>query len=407
MKLGYCLSAFVFGCLLTVYMRSVPAQGNVAAETQVSTQSDQATTQEPQGSMTVPEVAVETAPFGSTESGQEVTKFSCTNSNGYSFDIIDYGATIIAMRAPDKEGLVENITLSCSDMEAYEACTSYFGCTVGRYCNRIAKGKFSIDGTEYTLATNNGDNHLHGGKVGFDKKIWAAEPMLDDSSAGVRFTLTSEDGDEGFPGNVEAVVEYSLNDDNELIVDYKASTDKPTHVNLTNHCYWNLAGAGSGDVMKQHLQLECDKYVEVNEDAIPTGNLPEVAGSIFDFNTMHAIGEKLEGTEEPGYDHCWVVRDYKAAEAELSDEHLVLAATAKDPESGRKMTVKTTMPGIQFYTGNFLDGQPGSGGFEKHGAFCLETQFYPDAPNQKDFPSSLLKPDAKYHHRTVHQFSVE
>lgn len=398
MKLGYALSAFIFGCLMTVYMGTIPAQGTKASAPVSVPQ----IAQEQQGNVTTMELAVEQSPFGSTADGKEVTKYTCTNANGYTLDLVDYGATVIAFRAPDREGLVENITLSCSDMPGYEACTSYFGCTVGRYCNRIAKGKFTIDGKEYTLATNNGENHLHGGKVGFDKKIWQAEVMLDENHAGVRFSLTSADGDEGFPGEVKAIVEYSIDNENQLVIDYKATTDKPTHLNLTNHCYWNLSGAGSGDVLKQHLQIEADNYVAVDDGAIPTGELPKVEGSIFDFRSLHAIGEKLEGMEDPGYDHCFALRDYKSGSKDL-----FLAATVKDPDSGRVMTVKTTMPGIQFYTGNFLNGQPGSGGFEKHGAFCLETQFHPDSPNQDSFPSSLLKPGVEYHHQTVHQFSIE
>jgi aldose 1-epimerase len=316
--------------------------------------------------------------------------------------MIDLGATVTAFRAPDKDGLVEDITLSCNDIEGYEACTSFFGSTVGRYCNRIAKGKFSIDGVESTLATNNGENHLHGGKVGFDKRIWKAEELLDKDAkfVGLRFKLESADGDEGYPGKLNVAVEYILNNDNELKVEFTATTDKPTHVNLTNHNYWNLGGKGSGKILDHTLQLECDKYTPVDDGGIPTGELPAVEGSVFDFREATKIGSRFDQLKSDpiGYDHNYVLRK--------QDGEMNLAATVVCEESGRKMEIHTTQPGIQFYTGNFLDGQPGSGGFNQHDAFCLETQHFPDSPNQSSFPSTLLKPGETYSQTTVHKFST-
>lgn len=349
------------------------------------------------------QMEIVTRPYGKTKAGQEVTQYICRNSNGYVLEMIDYGALVTAFRAPDKNGLQENITLSCTDMEGYEACTSYFGSTVGRFCNRIAKGKFSIDGTEYTLATNNGENHLHGGKVGFDKRMWKSERLLDKEakSVGVRFSLVSDDGDEGYPGNLDVAVDYVLNNDNELIIDFTATTDKPTHVNLTNHNYWNLCGAGSGSIADHLLKLEADQYLPVDEQSIPTGELADVAGTPFDFRSETRIGARLnEIKSDPvGYDHNYVLRS--------GGGDLSLAATVRCPKSGRRMEIRTTQPGIQFYTGNYLNGQPGSGGFNQYGAICLETQHFPDAPNRASFSSTLLKPGQIYRQTTVHKFSVE
>lgn len=364
---------------------------------QPSESAEQAITQEPI------QMEIVTSLYGKTKDGHDVTQYICRNANGYVLEMIDYGALVTAFRAPDKNGLVKNITLSCTDMEGYEACTSYFGCTVGRYCNRIARGKFSIDGTEYTLATNNGENHLHGGQIGFNKRMWKSERVLveDGQSVGVRFSLISEDGDEGYPGKLEVSVEYVLNNDNELTIEFTATTDKPTHVNLTNHNYWNLCGAGSGQITDHVLKLEADQYVPVDAGSIPTGELAAVEGTPFDFRSAAKIGARLnEIKSDPvGYDHNYALR---SGGGELS-----LAATVSCPETGRKMEIRTTQPGIQFYSGNFLDGQPGSGGFNQYGAFCLETQHFPDAPNQSSFASTLLKPGETYHQTTVHRFSVE
>jgi aldose 1-epimerase len=403
MKIGFCLTAFIVGCFVTVSFkasapRSASASGSTI-ETSVENAESVISTSQPEPTKAM-EMEIVTRAFGKTKNGDEVTQFICQNTNGYVLEMIDYGATVTAFRAPDKNGKIENVTLSCSDMPGYEACSSYFGSTVGRYCNRIAKGKFSIDGTEYSLAANNGANHLHGGKVGFDKRMWNAEKIVYENAdlVGVRFTLVSEDGDEGYPGKLNVAVEYTLNNSNELKIEFTATTDKTTHVNLTNHNYWNLTGAGSGNIKNHVLKLECDQYTPVDSESIPTGKKANVEGTPFDFRTATPIGSRLDEIQaEPvGYDHNYVLRSTDC-----------VAATVYCPKSGRKMEIHTSQPGIQFYTGNFLDGQPGSGGFDQYGAFCLETQHFPDSPNQPSFGSTLLKPGETYRESTIHKFSIE
>lgn len=340
------------------------------------------------------------AQFGTTSDGQAVTKFRVSNATGMSVEMIDYGATITSVMTPDRNGMTQNITLPCYSMQGYEACGMYFGCSVGRYCNRIKEGKFSIDGTEYTLATNNDPNHLHGGDKGFDKQMWTAEEISSDNSAGVRFTLVSPDGDEGYPGEVTVMVEYSITSENELVIDFKATTTAATHVNLTNHCYWNLAGAGNGDILGHQLQIEADKYLPVDETGIPTGELADVKETAFDFTSYWTVGQRISDTpgDPNGYDHCYALRS--------DSGELALAATVIEPVSGRYMEIHTTQPGLQFYSGNFLDGQEASGGFPFRSALCLETQHFPDAPNQSEFKSTRLNPGETYHQKTVHKFAV-
>ena len=401
MRLGFCLSAFVFGCFMAVYLRANAPSDLSAKNVQAAQLVD------------LDQIAQETQPtkmevvkrtFGATKDGQEIDLYSCSNLNGYSFDVITYGGSITAVRAPDKNGTVENVTLSCNDIEGYQACTTYFGSTVGRYCNRIANGKFELDGQTYTLATNNGENHLHGGKVGFDKLVWSAEELSTDDSVGVRLKLISPDGDEGYPGEVEATVDYTLNNDNELTVKFTATTDKTTHLNLTNHNYWNLCGASSGSILDHVLQLNAEKYTPVDEGGIPTGEFSSVEGTPFDFRKPTPIGDRYDktGIQPHGYDHNYVISSSSADQ----ENSLSLAASVTCPKSGRRMEVRTTQPGLQFYTGNFLDGQPGSGGFSQHSAFCLETQHHPDSPNQSAFPSTVLKPGETYRQTTIHKFSV-
>ena len=401
MKFVFCFAAFIVGCVMTVFMKAnAPqnAEANNAAAGYSAHQPKQAVANKRQESI---HMDIVSRPYGSTKDGKQVTQYTCKNANGYVLEMVDYGAIVTAFRAPDKEGLVENITLCCNDIEGYEACTSYFGSTVGRYCNRIAKGKFSIDGTESTLATNNGENHLHGGVSGFDKRIWKAEKILDTKYVGLRFSLVSADGDQGYPGEVNATVEYILNNDNELRIDLKATTDKPTHINLANHNYWNLGGSGSGKILDHTLKLECDQYTPVDAQGIPTGEIASVEGTVFDFRNATKIGSRIAQikTDPVGYDHNYALQ--------TQDGKMNLVATVVCEESGRKMEIHSTQPGIQFYTGNFLDGQPGSGGFNQYEAFCLETQHYPDSPNQASFPSTLLKPGETYRQTTIHKFSTK
>lgn len=338
-------------------------------------------------------------PFGTARAG-EVTKYTIENSQGLSIGLIDYGATLVSVKTPDKNGKVAEITQGFPTLEGYLQRHPYFGSTVGRFCNRIAKGKFSIDGREYTLATNNGPNHLHGGEEGFDRKLWKAEPFKKADEAGVKFTYVSPDGEEGYPGELTATATYSLNDQNELKFTFEATTDAATHVNLTNHAYWNLAGAGSGTVLDHELTIAAEQYLPVDDTAIPTGELANVSGTPFDFTSPKKIGaqwDELSG-DPKGYDHCFVLED---------SSQLHAAATVIEPTSGRVMEIQTTQPGVQFYTGNFLDGSESNGGFEQNQAFCLETQHFPDAPNQPKFASTLLKPGETFRQTTVHRFRVE
>lgn len=348
-------------------------------------------------------------PFGKLPSGEAVTKYMLTNGT-VTLNLIDFGAAMQSVLVPDKNGKFENVTLGFDDMEGYLKHKAHYGCTIGRFANRIAKGKFSLNGKEYTLATNNGPNHLHGGPGGFDRVMWKAEPLSDSRGPAVKFTYRSKDGEEGYPGNLDLTVIYVLTPQNEVVIDYSAKTDADTVLNLTNHAYWNLGGVGSGDVLDSVLQIEADKYLPVDATSIPTGELAPVAGTIMDFTKPTALGARINQFKEAttnmpanpngGYDHCYVVRNSDAKKP-------VLAAKIRDPKSGRVMEILTTEPGIQLYTGNYLDGGDINGGVKQHHAFCLETQHYPDSPNQKDFPTTTLKAGETFHSVTSHKFSVE
>lgn len=349
----------------------------------------------------------EVKPFGKTNEGQEVSIHTLTNLNGMRVKLISYGATLIGVETPDRGGKNANITLGFPNLEGYLQRHPYFGSTVGRYANRIAGGKFTLDGKTYTLATNNGPNHLHGGLKGFDAVLWKAEPVtsvVPDEWVGVKFSYTSVDGEEGYPGKLDVTVTYTLSNANALRIDYAATTDKPTVLTLTNHSYWNLGGARSGDILRHDLTLTADKYLPIDETSIPTGELANVAGTPFDFRESHSIGERI-GTlkQEPhktkGYDHCFVLRGQQGK--------LELAARVVEPVSGRVMEVFTTEPGVQLYCGNFLGGGASEGGFKQHEGFCLETQHYPDSPNRPEFPSCVLRPGKAYQSTTLHRFSVE
>ena len=340
--------------------------------------------------------------FGQLPNGKTAHLFTCTNQNGLVMKLTDYGAIVVELQAPDRQGNVENINLGFDSVERYLEGHPYFGSTVGRYANRIARGQFTLDGKTYQLATNNGPNHLHGGLVGFDKVLWNAEEVETADAVGVRFSYQSKDGEEGYPGNLQATVTYTLTNRNEMKIDYVAKTDKATPINLTNHCYWNLQGAKSGTKIMGHvLMLNADRYLPVDDTLIPTGELKPVEGTPFDFRKPHPIGQMVEQVpgDPPGYDHCFVLNN--------QDGDLALAARVSDPESGRVMEVYTTQPGIQLYTGNFMDGSVSSGGHQQHTAFCLETQHFPDSPNRPTFPSAILQPGQTYHQVTVHAFRTE
>lgn len=341
---------------------------------------------------------IETTPFGSAE-GQEITCFRLTNDSGAVVQLINYGAIITSVEVPDRNGQRANVTLNFPNLDGYLQRHPYFGATVGRFANRIGFGKFQLDGKSYSLANNLGQHHLHGGNVGFDKKIWTGVATQSDDSLCVTFQTVSPDGEEGYPGRLEVSTQYRWSNANELSIEFTATTDKTTILNLTNHGYWNLAGAGSGDILGTRLQLFCDRILAVDDAIIPTGQLLSVEGTPLDFRQVRAIGERIELLPHTkGYDHCLVVNG--------SPGTLRRAALAIDPGSGRVMEVMTTQPGMQLYTGNHLGGSASSGGFRQYEGFCLETQAFPDAPNKPEFPSSQLRPGEKYKQTTVHKFSI-
>jgi aldose 1-epimerase len=346
-------------------------------------------------------MSIQKSLFGKTSSGQDVFLYTCTNSNGLVMKVTTYGAIVVVLEVPDRDGKSANVTLGFPTLDGYLGPHPHFGSTVGRYANRIAKGKFTLDGKQYTLATNNGPNHLHGGRFGFDRVIWNAEEVKTENAVGVKFHYMSRDGEEGYPGNLDVTAVYSLTNDNELRIEFTATTDKATPVNLTNHCYWNLAGAGAGKILDHELMLNADQYLPVDETLIPTGETASVQGTPLDFTLPKKIGERIQQleTDPPGYDHCFVLRS--------QDGSLALAARVRDKSSGRIMEVYTTQPGIQLYTSNFLDGDASSGGYKQHEAFCLETQHYPDSPNQPQFPTTTLRPGETLKAATVHRFLVD
>ncbi|MFM9960378.1 MAG: aldose epimerase family protein [Planctomycetaceae bacterium] len=340
--------------------------------------------------------------------GKQLEQFVLTNKNGLRAVVLNLGGILASVETPDRNGKLANIVCGFSpDNERFLKNPPYFGAICGRYSNRIGQGKFTLDGTEHTLATNNGANHLHGGAKGFDKYIWDAETVQGEGWAGVKLTHISPDGDEGYPGTLTSVVTYKLTDKNELRIEYSATTDKATPLNLTNHAYWNLKGARpeSGTVLDHIMHLNCDSYVAVDDESIPTGKLTAVKDDApMDFTKAKPIGQDLgKLTNDPqGYDHCWVING-----GGDSTKDPVLAAEVREASTGRVMRVLTTEPGVQFYTGNYLPGTPDVNGFAKHGGFCLETQKFPDSPNQLSFPSCILKPGETYQQVTVHEFGIE
>ncbi len=362
-------------------------------------------------------MSITEAPYGKMPDGTEIEEYTLSNSDGMKVKLINYGAIITAVEVPDRDGKVENVALYRDSLADYmemkdgKATTPYFGATVGRYGNRIAKGRFTLDGKEYKLATNNKENALHGGDKGFDKVVWEAKEVKSPGEVGIAFTRTSPDGEEGYPGNLKVKVTYSLTDKNELKMDYEATTDKDTVVNLTNHSYWNLAGAGNGDILKEVMMIDADRILPVDNTLIPTGKLDPVKGTPYDFTKPKPIGKDMPPFDldknEGGYDHCFVLN--RKGDLATDGTALQLAARVEEPTSGRVMEVYTTQPAVQFYVGNYLDGSISGGGkaYKKHYGFCLETQHYPDSPNHPDFPTTVLKPGETYKESTVYKFSVQ
>jgi aldose 1-epimerase len=345
--------------------------------------------------------SIEKAPFGRAPDGTPVELYTLRNARGLTVKVMTYGCLITEIHAPDRHGRPGDIVLGFDNLDSYLKGHPYFGCVVGRYANRIANARFTLDGRTYTLAANDGPHALHGGRKGFDKVVWAAEPVPVPRGVAVRFSYTSPDGEEGYPGNLKARVTYTLTDDNELRMDYEATTDKPTVVNLTNHTYWNLAGGGA--IYDHELTLHADHFTPVDATLIPTGEIAPVAGTPMDFTRPKPIGRDLKRlTNQPqGYDHNFVLRG--------GGGKLAPCATIYEPRTGRVLEIWTDQPGVQFYSGNFLDGTlTGKGGrvYRQHHGFCLETQHFPDSPNQPKFPSTVLRPGQVYRTTTVHKFSA-
>ena len=347
------------------------------------------------------------SPFARTKDGVSVDLITLRNEAGTEIGILTYGGVIRTLKTADRAGMLDDIVLGFDTLALYEEKSPFFGTLVGRYGNRIANGRFTLDGQTYALAKNNGPNHLHGGNKGWDKAVWIpAEPFQSATGVGIALSHTSADGDEGYPGTVKAVVTYTLTESNELVIDYQATTDKPTVINLTQHSYFNLAGANAQDVLGHELMLNADSYTPVDAGLIPLGQIAPVAGTPFDFKTPTAIGARINDTHEQiargnGYDHNFVLN--------RTGDGLSLAARVVEPTTGRTMTVSTTEPGVQFYTGNFLDGTlTGKGGrvYGRRAGLCLETQHYPDSPNQPNFPSTVLRPGQEYRSKTVFAFGT-
>ncbi len=362
--------------------------------------------------MTTPRTAslsIQKAAFGILPDGQRTDIYTLRNGNGMEVRITNYGGIITHLFVPDRAGKLADVVLGFDSLPPYLQEHPYFGAIIGRYANRIAKGKFTLEGKTYTLATNNGDNHLHGGLKGFDKYIWMAETKENEKEVTLSLYRVSPDGEEGYPGNLHIQVEYTLNNMNELRIYCAATAEAPTHVNLTNHSYFNLTGDPSNSILGHELQINANAYLPVDKGLIPTGELRNPGGSAFDFREPKKIGRDIGSDDEQlhlggGYDHCFVLnRDRE----KLSPQ---LAAIAHDPSSGRVLEVWTTEPGMQFYTGNFLDGTlTGKGGkvYGRRAGFCLETQHFPDSPNQPDFPSTVLKPGRTFRSTTVYKFSAD
>ena len=350
--------------------------------------------------------------FGKTREGIPVDLYTLTNANGIEANITNFGGIVVSLFVPDREGRLEDIVLGFDTLEGYLQDvylqeTPYFGAIIGRYGNRIAKGTFTLNGQQYQLATNNGPNHLHGGKEGFDRKVWKAEPFEADKGIGLQLQYVSPHGEEGYPGTLTTTVRYTLTNDNELHIDYSATTDRETVINLTNHSYFNLSGQAKRNILDHLVQINADRFVPIDETSIPTGELAEVEGTPFDFKQPREVGSRINAKHEQlemgkGYDHTFVLQGEKG--------EMKLAATVYEPNNGRFLEVFTSEPGVQFYSGNFLKGNlVGKGGvaYEQRWGLCLETQHFPDSPNRPQFPSVRLNPGSTYQTSTSYKFSIK
>lgn len=349
---------------------------------------------------------VEQQSYGQTPDGTPVSLYTLATDKGMQVQITNYGGIIVSLTVPGRDGTPADVVLGFDALDEYVGHNPFFGCIVGRYGNRIAQGRFTLDGVEYELAQNDGRNHLHGGRVGFDKRVWDAELVEDEGLAGLKLTYISPAGEEGYPGTLTTTVLYTVSENNGLGIEYTATTDKATVVNLTNHSYFNLAGAGVGDILGHELLINARRFTPVSESLIPTGELQDVTGTPFDFRQLTPIGARINADNEQlrhgrGYDHNWVVNGEPGI--------MRLAARAYEPLTGRMLEVHTTEPGIQFYAGNMMPPRMnGKGGqvYVRRGGFCLETQHYPDSPNRPEFPSTALRPGKVYHTKTTFTFSA-
>jgi aldose 1-epimerase len=353
-----------------------------------------------------PRLEVTRAPFGTLADGQKVEVYTLKNTRGAEVRVLSYGGILQSIKVPDNKGEIGDVLLGYDTLDGYVKDSAYLGAIAGRYANRINKGRFTLDGKEYQLATNNGPNHLHGGKKGFNRKVWQARPLRIKDAVGVELRDVSPDGDEGYPGNLTTRVVYTFDNQNRLRINYYATTDKTTIVNLTSHGYFNLAGAGLGTILNHKMQIAANRYTPIDATSIPLGTLPPVAGTPFDFRQPQVIGARIDANDTQirngqGYDHNFVLNHRMGS--------LGLAARVTEPTSGRVMRVYTTEPGVQFYSGNFLNGGAGKYGrkYPRRAGFCLETQHYPDSPNQQQFPTTVLRPGQTYRQTTVYQFSVQ
>lgn len=336
--------------------------------------------------------------FGVLSNGKKVHLYTL-KAGDVSLTLSTFGGTMLSLFVPSRRFPKEDVLLGYSTLDGYTSNIPFIGASIGRFGNRIGGASFSLDGNTYNLYKNDSGHTLHGGRRGFDKKIWNAESYEENDGVFVRFELESPDGEEGFPGSLNAVICYGLTKSNELVIDYKAAVDKKCPINLTNHAYYNLAGEGKGDILKHEIQIHASRYVEVNEDLIPTGNMPSILGGPFDFTTRKVIGKDI-GQTGGGYDHCFIL------DAANNDKKLKPCADVFEPLSGRSMKVLTSQPGVQFYTGNFLNNVRGKSGsvYGKHSGFCLETQHLPDSPNQPDFPPCIYGPGKEYHEKALFAF---
>jgi aldose 1-epimerase len=352
----------------------------------------------PTGKMTI-----STAPFGHTKSGTPVQLYKLTNAKGMEVDITTFGATVTSIKVPDRNGKIADVALGYDTVAGYEKGTCYFGAIVGRYGNRIAKGRFTLDGKTYQLTINNGPNSLHGGKVGFGQRVWKGEPFTEGDKVGVKFTYVSPNGEQGYPGTLTSVVTYTLDNHNDLAIDYKLTTDAPTVANLTNHTYFNLAGEGDGTILGHEMEIKASRYTITDAELIPTGAEPTLDGTPLDFRKATPVGARIDAKFQPlidagGYDHNYI----------LDGHGYRKVTTVYEPTSGRVLEVFTTEPGIQFYSGNFLKNEPGKNGhtYVHRGGFCLETQHYPDSPNHANFPTTVIRPGETFTSKTVYHFAV-